>query len=152
MSISITLMKNTSELNKIGKNKTNVLAASGTLKDRTSLTDPVFLIACSDTEAAKTNYIYVQDLLRYYFVRDCVSVRNGLYEFTCHVDVLESWKAQILVQRAIISRQQERWNLYLNDGQFKVFQNPHIEVFPFTHGFDSETACIALAVAGGSGS
>lgn len=148
--IDITLMVQSSEVNKVGKTKTTILAASGLLKESTSVIDPVFTISCTDAQAALCNYIYVPAFLRYYFVRDIVNVRNGLYEFHCHVDVLDSWQTQIKAQAAIVQRQEAKWNLYLNDGQFKVYQNPNITLMAFPHGFLEQQQCFALAVAGGS--
>ena len=147
--IDIKLMTQTSEVNKIGKTKTVVLATTGVLKEQTSLIDPVLTIACTDAQAAVCNYIYVPALLRYYFVRDVVSVRTGLYEFTCHVDVLDTWEIAIKRQAAVVQRQENYWNLYLNDGQFKVYQNPNITLNTFPYGFGDQTPCFALAVAGG---
>ena len=149
MAISMVLMRNQSENKKVGKTLQTVATLSGELKERCSLLDPVLLLAASHADISTSNYVYIPALLRYYFIVDPVSVRNGLYELTCHVDVLESWKAGIKAQAAIVQRQAEKWNLYLNDGQFKVYQNPNITVWAFPSGFDSHAPCFALAISGG---
>lgn len=151
MAIKIDLMTNRSELNKVGKDITTLFSTTGFMKDETSLTDPVFRITVTHATASRTNYIWVPGFLRYYFVKDCISLRNNMYEFVCHVDVLESWKTQIKANAAIVRRQQEQWNMYINDGQFKTMQNPNIYTMAFPSGFDSQTPCVALAVCGGSG-
>lgn len=152
MSFKIELMRNMSETNKVGKDITVILETNGILKDETSILDPVFRITCSHADAVRINYIHVPLFTRYYFVKDIVSLRQGVYEFSCHVDVLESWKQKILNQAAIVRRQEQQWNMYLNDGQFKTLQKPNVYTEVFPSGFDSQTPCVAMAVAGGRGS
>lgn len=123
-----------------------------TLKDNTSLIDPVFYFQYSTTAIAlpryrASNYIYVPDFNRYYFVKNFNQVLNNVVEFTCHVDVLMTYKDAIKQQRAIVYRQQNRSNLYLNDGVFKVYQNPIVLTREFPSGFTTQS--FVLAVAGG---
>ena len=51
-----------------------------------------------------------------YFINNIRSMRNGLVELTCHVDVLTSYKSQIRANSAIIHRSERNWDLYINDG------------------------------------
>ena len=94
------------------------------------------------------NYNYIDGFARYYFVNDVKSVRNGVWELSSHVDVLQSFRTGILNQPAIIARQEKYWNLFINDGQFKVYQNSIIGKIPFPSGFSAPTGCYTLAVAG----
>ena len=149
MALDIVLMRNNSENRKVGKSLTTVATLSGVLKERCSIIDPVLTVTESHANVTTSNYVYIPSLLRYYFIKDITSVRNGVYELSCHVDVLESYKGGIKAQAAIVQRQAEKWNLYLNDGQFKIYQNPNITVMKFPSGFDGQTPCFALAVAGG---
>lgn len=144
-----TLYTNLSEPNKIGKNLTSLkVISSMNLKESTSIIDPTFLLTGITAEQiVKVNYMYVPTLGRYYFVKDITSVRNGLWSLSCHVDVLETYKTQILAQTAVVSRQENTWNLYLDDGMFKVYQNPKISTQAFPNGFNTQS--FVLAVAGG---
>lgn len=67
---------------------------------------------------------------RSYFIEDCVLI-NGLWEVTGHVDVLETYKAQILNNDAVIKRQQNKYNLYLDDPDFRVYNNESIQTLQF---------------------
>ena len=151
--MNVNLYRNTSETNKVGKTLTPIgTVLDVVLKDQTSITDPVLLLSGIDAAVlAGVNYIYIPVFLRYYLVKDITSVRNGVWEIRCHVDVLESWKTQIKQNIAIVARQQEKWNLYLNDGQFKIYANPQIGFQVFPSGFDNQSPCYVLAVAGGGG-
>ena len=109
---------NESERNTIGKVLKNELTVSGTLKKECSILRPSILF--SGINPAIYNYAYIPEFGRYYFIGNPVSVRENLWEIPFSVDVLESWKSQIKQQDAIIERQENEWDLYLNDGSFKA--------------------------------
>ena len=99
------------------------------------------------TSLAGVNYAYIQEFGRYYFVKNITSVRNGVTRLVMHVDVLTSWKTQIRACTAIITRQENAWNLYLNDGSLRAYQDPNVYTVPFSSGFVGSS--FVLAVAGG---
>ena len=92
--MNITLYFNKSEKQKIGKNLTNSLEFTGTLRDETSVIDPVIMIEAENL--SQYNYCYIPQFHRYYFIDNIEVVRQGLWRIRCHVDVLESHKNQIL--------------------------------------------------------
>lgn len=61
------------------------------LKTPTSLHEPTFSIS-----AASFPYNYLKWGDRYYFVKDVVAKNNSLFEVSCKVDVLATFKAEIL--------------------------------------------------------
>lgn len=99
--MDIKLYKNHSEKNKINKSLTSEVEYSGTLRDETSVINPVILIHA--TNLSQYNYAYIPEFHRYYFIRDIVSVRNGLWRVTLSVDVLMSFKTDILNLNVILS-------------------------------------------------
>lgn len=90
--------------------------------------------------------MYIAAFNRYYFITDIVSVSTGIAEIKAHVDVLTSFADGILANRGIVARQENIWNLYINDGAFRVYQNPMVLTKPFPSGFN--TMEFVLAVAG----
>ena len=147
MSFDILLQTNNSERNRVTKDLRNITTVYGTLKEETSIIDPVIKIECALADVKSCNYLTIADFGRSYFVNNIRSIRNGLVEFSCHVDVLSSFADEIKANRAIIRRQENDWNLYLNDGTFKVYQNPEVLTKAFPAGFTTQE--IVLAVAGG---
>lgn len=145
MSFDIKLQTNTSEKNSITKKLTDVKTVSGVLKDTTSIVDPVILIEMDLADAVKVNYLTISTFGRSYFVNNVKSVRQGLVEFTCHVDVLTSFADAIKKNSAIIQRQENKWNLYLNDGTFKIYQNPNVLTKAFPSGFTTQEFVLAVA-------
>lgn len=151
MGFSIKLQKNKSEKNKIGKSLTDVITLNNcTLKDDTSIINPIIIANIQSTiDIVNCNYMTIQQFNRTYFINDIRFITSKIVEFSCHVDVLESYKDSIRSNNAIIRRQENKYNLYLNDGVFKVYQNPLQLVKYFPVGLTSES--YLLAVAGGSG-
>ena len=71
---------------KVDKSVTVQLSLSCTLKDETSVENPTILVATS-ANISGYNYMYIQEFGRYYFITDIVSVRDGLWAVSGHVDV-----------------------------------------------------------------
>ena len=147
MAFNIILQKNDSERNKMDKNVTDLATLTGTLKGDTSIIDPVILIESDIATMRQCNYLHIYQFGREYFVNNIKSVRNNLFELTCHVDVLASYKSQIRHCGAIIKRSQKNYNLYLDDGSLKVYNNPKIKIQAFS-GAGFSTQEFVLAVAG----
>lgn len=145
MSFSVALQVNSSEPNKIGKNISGVMTLSGVLKNETSIINPVILVAASADDLAGCNYMTIGIFNRKYFITDIKSVRAGLTEIYGHVDVLDSFAGEIKACTAIIRKQETANNLYLNDGTFKVYQNPEVITKSFPSGFSSRSYVLALA-------
>ena len=146
MAFDIKFYVNTSELNKIRKDLTDIATFSGTLKDQTSIVDPVVLIQGSLTSFVGANYAYIASFGRYYYIHDIISVTNNLIEIHMHCDVLMSFADAILENTGIVSRQENNWNLYLDDGSFKTYSDPMIVTKVFPNGFTPQS--FALIVAG----
>lgn len=147
MSFSIILQNNSSPANKIGKELANVKTLSGTLKHETSVIDPTIIIESNslDEIVSNINYMTISSFGRSYFINKITSIRNNVWEISAHVDVLESFKDEILNNTGIISRQQNKWNLYLDDGVFKCYQNPTVTVKEFPSGFSGQELVLAVA-------
>lgn len=145
MAFNIILQRNNSELNRVSKSIDNIMTVSGVLKEETSIIDPVIKIECDLSSVTGCNYLSIPMFGRSYFVNNIRSIRNGLVEFACHVDVLSSFAPGIRANTAIIKRQENDWNLYLNDGSFKVYQNSSVLTKPFPSGFTTQEFVLAVA-------
>lgn len=133
MSITVTLKVNSSPVEKIGKTLTAGTDFSCKLKDDTSILKP-HLIINSQSSLAGFNYMYIPDFGRYYFIDDIVSLNNQIWEISAHVDVLETYKTAILANDAVIKRQQNLFNLYLDDPEFKTYNYERIQTLKFKNG------------------
>lgn len=122
----------------------------GFLRNESSITDPVFNIETLDTGEefpwARINYFHVPSWGRYYYITDITVIRTHLYQISGHVDVLMSFRNELGSCAGIVENNENDWNMYLDDGSCKVYQNPLIEVHEFANYFGNEQ--IVLAVAG----
>lgn len=145
MPFDITLQLNNSEKNKVTKSLTDIITVSGELKTGTSIIDPIIMVNCNLSDVVKCNYMTIGSFGRSYFVNNIRSIRSGLLEFSCHVDVLSSFADAIRQNTAIIQKQEKEWNLYLNDGSFKIYQNPMVLTKAFPSGFTTQEFVLAVA-------
>lgn len=149
--IVVELMNNQSPVNKINKYLIGGPTYDCLLKENTSILRPIIILRTSDN-IASYNYMSIGAFGRYYFIDDIRSVHNDTWEIQAHVDVLETYKDAILANRAIIRRQENRFNLYLDDPEFKTFNTEKIQTikFPANTGF-SKTLKYVLTVNGSYG-
>ena len=140
----IELYTNNSEVEKLVKDLTTLQTLEGTLRESTSILNPTIKIE-GLTNIEKINYMYIPEFGRYYFVNDIRSIRNNLFEVSAHVDVLMTYAEEIKQQIAVIRRQENVWNTYLDDGTFKAYQNPVIVTKLFPNGFNDNSFVLALS-------
>ena len=108
---------------------------TGTLRDDCSIVDPVIKVeGIVGSNLASCNYAYIEEFGRYYYITNIVC-SGKLFEVHMHVDVLMSYKSGIRSNSAVISRQEHNYNLYLQDGVFKTYSQPHIQIAQFPNGF-----------------
>ena len=141
----ISFYVNSSEKNKVDKTLTLITTISGVLKESTSIIDPLIVIEGDLSAFTGCNYMAVESFGRSYFVNNIRSISNGLIEISAHVDVLSTYKNAIRRNQAIIRKQQNTWNLYLNDGSLRVYQDPEIIVKAFPSGFTTQEFVLAVA-------
>lgn len=158
---NIIAYKNNSAVNVVNKKIEEIVSMSGTLRDRCSIMDPVIIVQLDGNEVWRNgfNYIYIDAFKRYYFVTNIVNVAGALssatqvnpvnlWEIHAHVDVLMSFKEQIASQKAVVARQETKYNLMLDDGFFMSYQNPKIQTKLFSNATPFETQEFVLVVAG----
>lgn len=134
MSFTIILQKNNSPLNKIGKSISDIQSLSGTLKDPSAIINPEITIETTADKIRSSNYLTISEFGRKYYIDEVVSIRTNLWKIKARVDVLETFKNEILSNSAVILRQENDFNLLLNDGVFKCQQNPRFYYRQFPSG------------------
>ena len=142
----IVLCNNNSEKNKLHKNITNGHTFTGTLKEETNVTNPVVLMEIENP--TNYNYAYIPEFHRYYFISDFVSVRNGLWRVSMNVDVLASFKNEILESYVLISGSENINNNYLTGDIWKSNVKESTSIINFPTGL-SENGEFILITAGG---
>ena len=148
MSFDIVLMHNASPEIKLTKELTTIATLSGVLREGTSILDPVVLVETAQANVVSSaNYAYIAEFERYYYITNVRSDANGLWVISLHVDVLKTYETAIRAQSAIVARSANKYNLYLDDGWFMQYQNPHIvtKAFPNKTVFEHQEYILVLA-------
>ena len=135
--MTVELFNNTSPTNYINKAISPIITLNGTLKDSTNVLDPVIVIENINYEYMNgaINYARIIEFGgRYYYVTNIEQVYNRLWEMAMHVDVLMSNREKILMQTAIIARQEQlnMANMYLDDGWFIAEQRTQHQTLKFS--------------------
>lgn len=141
--MTIILYNNTSPSNYVNKSISIVSTLNGVLRNPTSIIDPVVTIERSSPVGF--NYARIEEFGRYYFITGISSEVSNLVSISLHVDVLMTYKEGIKNMNAIIKRQENKFNLYLDDGIFKAYQNTKHKVIQFPYGFTEYSYILALA-------
>lgn len=102
-------------------------------KDDSEVINPTIYIS-RNTNMINCNYIYIQDLHRYYYINK-IDLSTQCYIVHCHVDVLMSYRTMILKQKAVIRRNANRYNLYLPDDRMKTLSPSRVITLPSDDGF-----------------
>lgn len=135
--MNIVLYTNKSDENVVTKDIIQLASLTGNLREGCSVIDPVIQIeGFNHSIVNQFNYVMIAEFGRYYFVKD-IKFIGKITEITLHVDVLSSWQTQLKSLNAIIARSDNKYNLYLQDGIFKTYANPHVSVQPFGDSFDT---------------
>ena len=134
--------------NVVDKSLSGGTSITGEFKQDGSVTDPIILIRSATVPTG--NYVYIADFGRYYFIEKLVNKAKELWEMTCHVDVLKTYKNAVMNSPCIIAKTAgNNFNLYLPDPNFKCQQNTRLGIVRFPNGFDQQDAHFYLTLFAG---
>ena len=148
--MEVILYKNSSENNVIGKSLAQIKRVECNLKNDVSVIKPT-LILYYTANLLDSNYCYIPKFNRYYFIDEIVPITADRCIVKCRVDVLESFKDNILNLDCIVDKQEKEIasNKYINDGSFVTTSKQFNRMIEFPNGFN-ETGSYILICAGGS--
>ena len=116
------------------------------LKDTTSVDNPTFLISAADLEG----YNYASWGSRFYFVSALRSIRNNLWEVDCSLDVLATYKSNILATTAYVIYDTVS-NTELPDNRLPIKTTKSIDVSTSACPFVPDGGCFILSLTGSNG-
>lgn len=153
----IQFYKNNAEVNKLDKTGFIELqrTLNGTLKDGTSIINPIVKIYSTEGlqvvddfnvdvvdsnnsdiyffddgfDIVNTNYAYIPEFRRYYFISDIVVLYNNIYQISMQCDVLMSFKEEIKNLSGLISRNEFIYNEFIEDSLVNYEFNKEISYF-----------------------
>lgn len=145
--MELRLYKNISEQNKINKTLKNELVLTGTLRETTSVIKPSITIELSNPTTY--NYVYIPQFKRYYYINNIISQRHNIWTLELNVDVLMSYKNDILDLRCVIDKQENQVDSNLiNDGSYVNQVDTFTEIAKYTGEVFKNTPEYILITAG----
>lgn len=119
----------------------------GQMRDQVSIMKPVVRFDTDDI--LKYNYAYIPELERYYSIDDITVFREGLIDISMSVDVLMSFRRDILDCLAVVDKQamQENGDEYIDDGSLVTDNIMFSDILEFPNGFNDSVEYV-LIVAG----
>lgn len=145
--MNINLYVNSSEKNKIGKTLTNSKTLQGTLREETNLINPSVIVEGDDF--SQYNYAYIPKFKRKYFIESVDVIRKNLWRLNLRVDVLDSFKTQILEQQVILESSEENGaNDYLAGDQWSAKVKCLTDIINFSSGLNNSGEYILITVGG----
>lgn len=149
--MNIKLCSSTSEIVAINKDISIIDDVSATIKGALSVENPVLILQYKSDIQPNVNYVHIPEYNRYYFVTDIINLTGGRYEIHCKVDVLTSFKYDILNLSCIVDKQssKDNANMYLDDGSFVVQSKEFVDTIDFPKGFNDNGEFILITAGGG---
>lgn len=116
------------------------------LKDLTSVDSPTFILTGNDF-----TYNYADWEGRYYFITDIRSMHNNLIEVDCILDVLATYKSEILASTQYVCYSSLHGGAWLADTRLVVQKDATVSRNIITLPFIDANGCYILSVVGQSG-
>lgn len=143
--MNVIFYTNKSDRNRPVKNLAQVATKNLELKGDCSLATPTFIITGDAADYAFCNYFYVPDFHRYYFADPVTSNPGGLLTISGSCDVLSSAWPYVKDLECVLDRQENNYNVYLNDGTFQSYCNDKIVTKEFSGGFSAPSYVLVVA-------
>ena len=145
--VDIVLYVNSSERQAINKSIGSALTLTGALRNESSVIHPSFLIEAVNPSGY--NYCYIAEFGRYYFITNITSVRTYIWRIDCSVDVLMSFKSQILNLSVIVSNDSlPDAECYYSGEQWQALVKTKTDVITFPSGLLDDGEYILITSGG----
>ena len=83
------------------------------------------------TDIVNFNYIEIPELRRFYYVESSTIQEDGFVQIQCRVDVLKSFKADILASTQYVERQENKCSYQVPDNGYTIKSNRNLTIKNF---------------------
>lgn len=135
---------NASDDRTVNKDLLEETVFEGVLRDESDIMNPI--IRFDSTDVIRFNFCYIPDFRRYYFVKSVNAYRRNLYDVTMSVDVLMSFRGDIVQLTGIIDKQSmpENGDEYIDDGSLVTENETFSTTYNYPNGFNDTPEYILI--------
>lgn len=133
--MNIVFYKTEDERNRIIKTLTETVRFEGVFTTSYNTINPTLQIVSRET--FDSNYCYIQETNRYYFIDKINIRRDGFYDLYLTLDVLMTYQDKILNLWGTVS-QSKNSGLYLKNNSISLDARPQLKKYEFTDNFNHE--------------
>lgn len=128
---------NMSDDREVNKSLTGADTFQGVLREECSIMSPI--IRFEKDGMLRYNYAYIPEFQRYYSVKDRTSYRYGIWDVSFEVDVLMSFRNDILNLNAVVDKQSlaSVGNEYIDDSSLVTENVMFQTIYNFPNGFNN---------------
>ena len=128
----ITFYNNNSDRRCVNKNLTNAKTISGKIKSQYTSSGISIDIDVSVAGITPFQFNYMKYDNKFYYIDNVDFVSQNIIRLNCSVDLLETYKAQILKQAAVLERSQNIYSRYIDDDKLvlNAYKRVQTKVFP----------------------
>lgn len=143
-SLAVGLYQNKSSNIRIDKDLTHLHTYDCILKESTSIINPTIRLKATDVNVLKGNYCYIPKFNRFYYINNVTNINADTWELSLHVDVLMSFRDDIITRHVVFNHSESGYNLYLNDGSLQMDSRPKITWNKFPNSLTNDGRYVLL--------
>lgn len=135
---------NSSDNRCIKKSLHDGVTLTGHIKEETSTVEPKITVKSSSPIIY--NYAYIPSFRRYYYISNVTNIGNDLWSVSLKVDVLMSFKGDILNYNVVAVKQSKSAysDEYIDDGSLVANAKNFTRTFNFPNGFNDDGEYILI--------
>lgn len=135
----IKLYKSSSDPRVVSKSLSDEISYnSATARDAFDIMGGSIVIATS-SDLSGYNYAHVDDVNRYYYIKDITVLREGVWQLELAIDVLMTYAAEIRSLHGTVDRQTNLNNGYISDPEYKALTFSQIVTKTFPNEMTNDT-------------
>lgn len=144
--MTLTIYNNTSDKRVLNKAITKIADITADIITPTDILNPSFVL---DKNNAVGNYLYCDELHRYYYIDSITQTTAHRVVINCSIDVRMSWADDIKALTGTIDRQENKNNGYIVDNLYKALSYKKIVCKAFPNALNNDSI-VLMTVGGGN--
>lgn len=144
----IIFYNNNSDRRCINKNLTGAKTISGNVKTQYTSSGISLDIDVSVAGMTPFQFNYMKFDNKYYYIDNVDFVSQNIIRLNCSVDLLMTYKTQILKQTAVLARSETSYNRYLTDDNLHVNAYKRVQTKKFDKSFSAVSTPILIVTGG----